>query len=40
MFVAGASAKTAGFAEPNALALSKWRATVDENGQYCFAVAL
>ena len=36
--VAAASAKTAGFGVPDFV--SKWRATVDEDGHYCFAVAL
>jgi site-specific DNA recombinase len=36
--VAASSAKKAGFGVPSSV--SKWRATVDEDGQYCFAVAL
>jgi hypothetical protein len=32
--VAASSAKTAGFGVP------KWRATINENGHYCFAMAL
>jgi site-specific DNA recombinase len=36
--VAASSAKTAGFGVPSSV--PKWRATVDEDGQYCFAVAL
>jgi site-specific DNA recombinase len=36
--VAAASAKTAGFGVPSFV--SKWRATVDEDGHYSFAVPL
>jgi hypothetical protein len=36
--VAASSSKTAGFGVPSSV--PKWRATVDENEQYCFAVAL
>ena len=36
--VAASSAKTAGFGVPSSV--PKWRATADEDGQYCFAVAL
>jgi site-specific DNA recombinase len=36
--VAAESAKTAGFGVPSSVA--KWRATADEDGHYCFAVAL
>jgi 3-methyladenine DNA glycosylase AlkD len=36
--VAASSAKTAGFGVPSSV--PKWRATVDEDEQYCFAVAL
>jgi hypothetical protein len=36
--VAVSSAKTAGFGVPSFV--PKWRATVDEDGHYCFAVAL
>jgi site-specific DNA recombinase len=36
--VAAESAKTAGFGVPGFV--PKWRATADEDGHYCFAVAL
>jgi site-specific DNA recombinase len=36
--VAASSAKTAGFGAPSSV--PNWRATADEDGQYCFAVAL
>ncbi len=36
--VAASSSKTAGFGVPSSV--PKWRATVDEDEQYCFAVAL
>jgi site-specific DNA recombinase len=36
--VAAASAKTAGFGAPSSI--PKWRATVDEDGHYSFAVPL
>jgi site-specific DNA recombinase len=36
--VAASRAKTAGFGVPSSV--PKWRATVDEDGHYCFAVAL
>jgi site-specific DNA recombinase len=36
--VAASRAKTAGFGVPSSA--PKWRATVDENGHYSFAVAL
>ncbi|MGA7803949.1 hypothetical protein [Bradyrhizobium sp.] len=36
--VAAESAKTAGFGVPSSV--PKWRATADEDGHYCFAVAL
>jgi len=36
--VATSSAKTAGFGVPSFV--PKWRATADEDGHYCFAVAL
>jgi len=36
--VAASGAKTAGFGVPGVA--PKWRAAVDEDGQYCYAVAL
>jgi site-specific DNA recombinase len=36
-FVVASSAKMAGFGVPSSL--PKWRATIDEDEQYCFAVA-
>jgi hypothetical protein len=36
--VAAESAKTAGFGVPSSV--PKWRAAADEDGHYCFAVAL
>jgi len=36
--VAASNAKTAGFGVPSSV--PKWRATADEDGHYCFAVAL
>jgi hypothetical protein len=36
--VAAESAKTAGFGVPSSVC--QWRATADEDGNYCFAVAL
>jgi hypothetical protein len=36
--VAAESAKTVGFGVPSSV--PKWRATADEDGHYCFAVAL
>jgi site-specific DNA recombinase len=37
--VAASSAKSAGFGVPSFVP-KKWRATADEDGHYCFAVAL